>query len=127
MELNFGDFAKGNSTTLFDEFIGACLMASVFAHSAHFATKSYEKHMAYEYFYDEMPSKIDAFAETYMGSGFQYKPVLKSGNVDFGDYIKRLAQLAEEVSAKAPNAVLKTTADDIQQLCRQTIYKLSLG
>ncbi|UYD59649.1 hypothetical protein JNMOADIG_00120 [Aeromonas phage avDM5] len=126
MEIKFSDVVK-SPTNIFDEFIGACLVSSVMAHSAHFETKSYEKHVAFEYFYDEMPDKIDTFAETYMASGFNYAPMLKIPNVDFTGFVKRLAELAEEVATKSPNGVLKNAADDIQQLCRLTLYKLSLS
>lgn len=126
MDLSFRDIVNRKSN-LFDEFIGACVISSSIAHSAHLATKSYEKHMAYEYFYDEMPDKIDAFAETYMASGYSYIPMLKIPNVSFDMFIKQLAAMAEEVSKTAPNGVLKNTADEIQQVCLQTLYKLSLS
>lgn len=125
MEIKFGDIVSGK-TSMFDEFIGACLMASTYAHSAHFMTKSYEKHIAYEYFYDNMPGLIDRFAESYMGSGFIYRPKLSTYGGTFESFVSELAALAEKVSASAPNTVLKNTSDDIQELCRLTMYKLSL-
>lgn len=126
MDLKFTDVVN-RPAGLFDEFIGACVISSSLAHSAHLATKSYEKHMAYEYFYDTMPDKIDAFAESYMASGFSYIPMLKIPNVPFDVFVKQLADMAEVVSTKASNGVLKNTADEIQQVCRQTMYKLSLS
>ncbi|AFQ22597.1 starvation-inducible transcriptional regulator [Aeromonas phage AS-gz] len=125
MEVRFGDVVT-EKTSIFDEFIGACLMSSTYAHSAHFMTKSYEKHIAYEYFYDNMPGLIDIFAESYMGSGFTYRPRLSIYNGTFESFVNQLAQMAEKVSASAPNTVLKNTSDDIQELCRMTMYKLSL-
>lgn len=125
MELKFGDVVA-NKTSVFDEFIGACLMSSTYAHSAHFATKSYEKHIAYEYFYGTMPGLVDAFAESYMGSGFAYRPKLSIYGGTFESFMSELANMAEKVSASAPNSVLRNTSDDIQELCRLTMYKLSL-
>ncbi|ADM79763.1 starvation-inducible transcriptional regulator [Aeromonas phage phiAS4] len=38
MEVRFGDVVT-EKTSIFDEFIGACLMSSTYAHSAHFYDK----------------------------------------------------------------------------------------
>ena len=124
MELKFGDVV--GKATMFDEFIGMCLMSSMLAHSAHFSTKSYEKHIAYEYFYDNMPGLVDVFAESYMGSGFTYRQMLTPFSGTFEAFVNQLVKVAEEVSAKAPNTVLRNASDDIQELCRLTMYKLSL-
>lgn len=128
-EIKFSDIATGSEKTKIDKFIGSCLISVAYAHSSHFATKSYEKHMAYEYFYEEMPGVIDAFVETYIAQGHTYRemfPTIVTGT-NFEKAIRELAGIAQEISDNAKNKITATTADDIQQVCLQTLYKLSLG
>ncbi|QBX32776.1 hypothetical protein Asfd1_150 [Aeromonas phage Asfd_1] len=124
---SFSELATGSEKTKIDKFIGTCLQSVAYAHSAHFATKSYEKHMAYEYFYEEMPRAIDAFVETYIAQGHTYREMLPVSKTDFAEIVANIAKEAQLISETAKNAVTKTTADNIQQVCLQTIYKLRLS
>ncbi|UOX40475.1 starvation-inducible transcriptional regulator [Aeromonas phage GomatiRiver_11] len=124
---SFSEIATGSEKTRIDKFIGACLQSVAYAHSAHFATKSYAKHMAYEYFYEEMPGAIDAFVETYIAQGHTYREMLPVGRKEFTEILKTISSEAQEISNTAKNSVTKTTADDIQQVCLQTMYKLGLS
>lgn len=116
---------RDTSATKVDEFIGTCLMSVTYMHSAHFMTRSYSQHKAFQEFYEEMQTLIDKFTETYIGISGRYKPVLKTENsLDTVEYLRRIAVSADEIYASI-DTCLQSIIDDIKSLCYQTIYKLT--
>lgn len=108
-----------------DTFIGLCLMSVTYMHSAHFATKSYSQHKAFEEFYTEMTDLVDKFTETNIGITGVYKPVLKTENsVDTVEYLRRIAVTGDEIYQSVDTA-LQSIIDEIKTLCYQTIYKIT--
>lgn len=108
-----------------DAFIGLCLMSVTYMHSAHFATRSYSQHKAFEDFYKEMPDLIDVFTETHIGITGTYKPVLKTeNNIDTVEYLRKIAVTGDEIYQSVDTS-LKSVIDQIKTLCYQTIYKIT--
>jgi len=108
-----------------DTFIGLCLMSVTYMHSAHFATRSYAQHKAFEEFYKEMTELVDKFTETNIGITGTYKPVLKTeNNIDTVEYLRRIAVTGEEIY-KTVDTSLQSIIDEIKVLCYQTIYKIT--
>ncbi len=127
--MKFNDFVKDGKPTPQDEFIGLLMASQAYFHSAHFDTKSYARHKAYEVFFDEIPDLIDAFGEQWLGySGAAYKPALPDQSklpTDTIDMLDSIVAKANLIYKSLPPA-LQSTIDDITGLCFKTKYLLSL-
>lgn len=122
---SFSQTVRDTGTTKTDEFIGMCLMSVTYMHSAHFVTRSYAQHKAYEEFYTDMQDLVDKFTETHIGITGRYKPVLKTeNNLDSVEYLRRIAVVADEIY-EISDTSLQSILDEIKTLCYQTVYKLT--
>lgn len=120
---SFSQLTERSNTV--DTFIGVCLMSVTYMHSAHFATRSYAQHKAFEDFYTEMQDLVDTFTETHIGITGSYKPVIKVENVvDTVQYLRKIAAIGDEIYPSVDSA-LKNIIDEIKSLCYRTIYKLT--
>ncbi|QPB08928.1 hypothetical protein CPT_Metamorpho_191 [Klebsiella phage Metamorpho] len=127
--MKFNDFVKDGKPTPQDEFIGLLMASQAYFHSAHFETKSYARHKAYNVFFDEIPDLIDAFGEQWLGfSGKSYTPALPSQSELPKDTIEMLDLIVAKADGiyKSLPAALQSTMDDITGLCFKTKYLLSL-
>lgn len=116
---------RENDGDTVDTFIGLCLMSVTYMHSAHFATKSYAQHKAFEEFYKEMTELVDKFTETNIGITGVYKPVLKTeNNIDTVEYLRKIAVTGNEIYHSVDTS-LQSIIDEIKSLCYQTIYKIT--
>lgn len=112
-------------TNSVDTFIGVCLQSVTYMHSAHFATRVYSQHKAFEEFYTEMQDLVDKFTETNIGITGRYKPVIKVENVvDTVEYMRRIAAIGDEIYPVVDSS-LKSIIDEIKSLCYRTIYKIT--
>lgn len=127
--MKFNDFVTNGKVTPQDAFIGILMASQAYFHSAHFETKSYARHKAYNVYFDEIPDLIDAFGEQWLGfSGKGYTPSLPSQNELPKDTIAMLDLIlskADGIYKSLPTA-LQSTLDDITGLCYKTKYLLSL-
>lgn len=127
--MKFNDFVKDGKVTPQDEFIGLLMASQAYFHSAHFETKSYARHKAYNVYFDEIPELIDAFGEQWLGfSGRSYVPAIPSQKELPTDTIEMLDKIladAKEIYSSLPPAI-QSTMDDITGLCYKTKYLLSL-
>lgn len=122
---SFSQIADKKDTVDTDTFIGMCLMSVTYMHSAHFATRSYAQHKAFEEFYKGMSDLVDTFTETHIGITGRYKPVLKTENVvDTVEYLRSIAATGDQIHPYLDTS-LQSILDDIKALCYQTIYKLN--
>lgn len=127
--MKFKDFNTTGKTTPADEFLGLLMVAQSYFHSAHFETKSYERHKAYDFIFSELPDLIDKFGEQYLGwSGRKYVPSLPSASelpTDTVEMIDHIISKANAVYKQMPPA-LQSTLDDITGMFYQSKYLLSL-
>lgn len=115
----------------FDSVIGSLMFSITFAHFYHLCTKDYPAHKALEDYYNDMPDKVDAFAEHFLGENMsavfgnaiqpgsdpiKYFEELKDFVIDFEDQIERV--VIKDVDS------YKSEIDDIVNLISATLYKL---
>ena len=61
--MKFSDFSQSGKPSKADEYLGLLMAAQAYFHSAHFETKSYARHKAYDFIFSELPDLIDKFGE----------------------------------------------------------------
>jgi len=112
-----------------NDLIGLLFLARDVAHSTHFSTRSYAKHMALGDFYQSIIPLADALAETWQGrNGLMGKIPLQSVKVS-GDIVKFLEGQLEEIESGRKLAVgdcspLQNIVDEIIALYLSALYKL---
>lgn len=126
--MDFKDFVPGKGTEV-DKFIGSLLVSLAYFKSAHLETKSYARHKAYDFYYNEIQGPLDKFSEQYLGfSAKPYKASLPSPTElpkDVIVFIDSLVQAASKIYGGVPSA-LQSTLDDIVGVLYQTKYLLTL-
>jgi hypothetical protein len=115
----------------FDSVIGSLMYSITFAHFYHLCTKDYPAHKALEDYYNDMPDKVDAFAEHFLGENMsavfgnaiqpgrdpiQYFEELKNFVIDFENQIE--PGVIKDIDS------YKSEIDDIVNLISATLYKL---
>lgn len=125
--MKFNDFVKGNGTEV-DKFICLLLTSIAYFKSAHLETKSYARHKAYDFYYDEIQPLTDKFSEQWLGySGGKFTPSFpESAPTDTITMLDLIVADADQVYKSMPNA-LKSVLDEITGVCFQTKYLLSLS
>lgn len=123
------DLQEGGRT--FDSVIGSLMYSITFAHFYHLCTKDYPAHKALEDYYNDMPDKVDAFAEHFLGENMsavfgnaiqpgldpiQYFEELKNFVIDFENQIE--PGVIKDIDS------YKSEIDDIVNLISATLYKL---
>ena len=125
MIMNYGEFVKPKGSKI-DAYIGLCLLAPAYAHSAHFTTKSYAKHKTFDKFFSEMPELIDTFGEIYIGSDNVYVHSFPSGvPMDMKALLDLIISQSDEIYSGLCHAG-QSAVDNITTLCKQTKYLMSL-
>lgn len=126
--MKFDDFVTGRGSEV-DSYIGWLLVSLAYFKSAHLETKSYSRHKAYDNFFSKIPALTDSFGETWLGfSGKKYSPAIPSQKDLPLDTIKMLDHIiseSERIYETMPGAI-KNIIDEINALCYQTKYLLSL-
>lgn len=126
--MKFNDFVKGKGDEV-DKFIGWLLVSTAYFKSAHLETKSYARHKAYDFYYDEIQPLTDKFSEQYLG--FSGKPYVASlpdaGQMpkDTFKFLDEMIKCAEPIYGKVPRA-LHSVLDELVGVCFQTKYLLTL-
>ncbi|UPW42473.1 hypothetical protein EBPHNEJP_00175 [Salmonella phage CF-SP2] len=127
--MKFEDFAKSGKSNEANRYLGLLMVSRSYFHSAHFETKSYARHKAYNFIFDELPDLIDKFGEQWLGfSGKPYVPDIPEQKTLPSDTIKMIELILTESDAiydKIPRAI-QNTVDEIVGAFYQLKYLLTL-
>lgn len=112
-----------------EELFGTLQQSVVSTWRKHLRTAKYSKHMALNDFYEEMPEKVDALIEAWMGVNGKkiksYDNILQSKNMNTLSYLKDLRKVVKEgYTLMDGNAELEALLDDIVELIDSTLYKV---
>lgn len=112
-----------------EELFGTLQMSVVAGWRKHLRTAKYAKHEALDEFYKEMPEKVDALIEAWMGAHGKkvgaFQNVLSSSNMNTLKYLGELKRVCKEGYAlMGDKEELKSLVDDIVNLINSTLYKV---
>lgn len=112
-----------------EELFGTLQQSVVGSWRKHLRTAKYGKHEALDEFYKEMPEKVDALIEAWMGANGKkignFENILKSANYNTLLYLKELKKICKQgYSILGDNDELKSLLDDIVNLINSTLYKV---
>ena len=112
-----------------EELFGTLQQSVVGSWRKHLRTAKYGKHEALDEFYKEMPEKVDALIEAWMGANGkkigEFENLLKSANYNTLSYLKELKKICKQgYSILGDNDELKSLLDDIVNLINSTLYKV---
>ena len=112
-----------------EELFGTLQMSVVAGWRKHLRTAKYGKHKALQDFYEEMPDKVDALIEGWMGANGKkvgaFQNVLSSSNLNTLKYLNELKRVCKEGKALMnENEELLSLVDDILNLINSTLYKV---
>ena len=112
-----------------EELFGTLQMSTVATWRKHLRTAKYGKHEALDEFYKEMPEKVDALIEAWMGANGKkvgaFQNVLSSSNMNTLKYLRELKSVCKEgYTLMGDNDELKGLMDDIVNQINSTLYKV---
>lgn len=112
-----------------EELFGTLQQSVVSAWRKHLRTAKYAKHIALNDFYEDMPEKVDALIEAWMGVNGKkiksYDNILQSKNMNTLTYLKELRKIVKQGYALMNGeAELEAKLDDIVELIDSTLYKV---
>lgn len=112
-----------------EELFGTLQMSVVSGWRKHLRSAKYGKHIALQEFYEEMPDKVDALIEGWMGAHGKkvgaFQNVLPSSNLNTLKYLGELKSVCKQgYPLIGDNEELKSLLDDIVNLINSTLYKV---
>lgn len=112
-----------------EELFGTLQQSVVATWRKHLRTAKYSKHMALNDFYEEMPEKVDALIEAWMGINGKkiksYDNILQSKNMNTLSYLKELRKIVKQgYELMNGEKELEAKLDDIVELIDSTLYKV---
>lgn len=112
-----------------EELFGTLQQAVVGSWRKHLRTAKYGKHEALDEFYKEMPEKVDALIEAWMGANGkkigEFENLLKSANYNTLSYLNELKKVCKQgYDLLDENEELEGLLDDIVNLINSTLYKV---
>lgn len=112
-----------------EELFGTLQSSVVGTWRKHLRTAKYAKHEALDEFYKEMPEKVDALIEAWMGANGKkvkgFDNLLKSSNMNTLKYLGELKKVCKDgYELMGDNDELKSLLDDIINLINSTLYKV---
>lgn len=112
-----------------EELFGTLQQAIVGSWRKHLRTAKYGKHEALDEFYKEMPEKVDALIEAWMGANGrkigEFENLLKSANYNTLSYLNELKRVCKQgYDLLDENEELEGLLDDIVNLINSTLYKV---
>lgn len=112
-----------------EELFGTLQMSVVASWRKHLRTAKYGKHQALNDFYEDMPEKVDALIEGWMGANGKkvgsFQNILSSSNMNTLKYLKELKKVCKDgYDLMGDNDELKSLLDDIVNLINSTLYKV---
>ena len=112
-----------------EELFGTLQMSVVSGWRKHLRSAKYGKHVALQEFYEEMPDKVDALIEAWMGANGKkvgnFTNILSSANMNTLMYLKELKSVCKQgYPLMGEDDELKSLLDDIVNLINSTLYKV---
>ena len=112
-----------------EELFGTLQQAVVASWRKHLKTYKYSKHMALDEFYKELPEKVDALIEAWMGAKGKkvnsFTNLITSKNMGTLVYLKELRKVVKQGYALMEGEnELEALLDDIVELIDSTLYKV---
>lgn len=112
-----------------EELFGTLQQAVTSGWRKHLRTAKYAKHEALDEFYKEMPEKVDALIEAWMGANGKkvkgYTNLLTSSNMNTLKYLIELKKVCKDgYDLLDDNEELESLLDDIVNLINSTLYKV---
>ena len=112
-----------------EELFGTLQQATVASWRKHLRTAKYAKHEALDEFYKELPEKVDALIEGYMGAHgkkiTKFENILTSSNMNTLKYLQELKKVCKQgYDLLDDNEELEGLLDDIVNLINSTLYKV---
>ena len=112
-----------------EELFGTLQQAVVATWRKHLKTYKYSKHMALDEFYKELPEKVDALIEAWMGAKGKkinsFTNIITSKNMGTLVYLKELRKVVKQgYELMDGDAELEALMDDIVELIDSTLYKV---
>lgn len=112
-----------------EELFGTLQMSVVAGWRKHLKSAKYGNHIALQEFYEEMPDKVDALIEGWMGAHGKkigaFQNVLASSNLNTIKYLQELKRICKEgYGLLDDNEELEGLMDDIVNLINSTLYKV---
>lgn len=112
-----------------EELFGTLQMSVVSGWRKHLRSAKYGKHVALQEFYEEMPDKVDALIEAWMGANGKkvgnFTNILTSSNMNTLSYLKELKKVCKDgYDLLDDNEELESLLDDIVNLINSTLYKV---
>ena len=112
-----------------EQLFGTLQQSVVSTWRKHLRTAKYAKHMALNEFYEDMPEKVDALIEAWMGVNEKkikgYENILQSANMNTLTYLKELKKIAKQgYELMGGEKELEALLDDIVELIDSTLYKV---
>ena len=112
-----------------EELFGTLQMSVISGWRKHLRSAKYGKHIALQEFYEEMPDKVDALIEAWMGANGKkvgnFTNILSSTNMNTLMYLKELKSVCKQgYPLMGEDEELKSLLDDIVNLINSTLYKV---
>lgn len=112
-----------------EQLFGTLQQSVVATWRKHLRTAKYAKHIALNDFYEDMPEKVDALIEAWMGANGRkikgFENILQSANMNTLTYLKELKKVARQgYELMGENKELISLLDDIMELINSTLYKV---
>lgn len=112
-----------------EELFGTLQQSTVATWRKHLRTAKYGKHEALDEFYKEMPEKVDALIEAWMGAHGKkvkgYENLLHASNMNTLKYLNELKKVCKDgYELMGDNDELKGLLDDIVNQINSTLYKV---
>lgn len=112
-----------------EELFGTLQMSVVAGWRKHLKSAKYGKHIALQEFYEDMPEKVDALIEAWMGAYGKkvgaFQNVLSSSNLNTLKYLGELKKVCRQgYDLLDDNEELESLLDDIVNLINTTLYKV---
>ena len=112
-----------------EELFGTLQMSVVSGWRKHLRSAKYGKHVALQEFYEEMPDKVDALIEAWMGANGKktgnFENLLSSANYNTLNYLHELKKVCKQgYELLDENEELESLLDDIVNLINSTLYKI---
>lgn len=112
-----------------EDLFGTLQQSVVSSWRKHLKTHKYSNHMALNDFYEEMPEKVDALIEAWMGVNGKkvkgFNNIVQSSNMGTLKYLKELRSVCKQgYSLMNGEKELEALLDDIVELIDSTLYKV---